>query len=210
MFKPVERDVYVWTVPDSEFGEMMNGHLYIQDDGYALVDPPLMPDLLQSLGVFGKCNGIVLLSGSHKRGAMLASQVLAAPLYIPEFAAQQVQAPNATLYKKGDKVAGDLTALELSTEIGIFGEHKIHEMALVDGKNRLFISDVCHGLPDGKLNFAPEGIFPGYTQEQVKAAVNALARVMPNGVHTAFFGHGADMKNGFAEQVEARKKELNL
>ena len=24
MFKPVEKDVYTWSVPDAEFGEMMN------------------------------------------------------------------------------------------------------------------------------------------------------------------------------------------
>lgn len=210
MFKPVERDVFAWSVPDPEFGEMMNGHLYIQNDGYVLIDPPLMPDLLQSLSVFGKCNGVVILSGSHKRGSVMASNALGTSLYVPEFAAQQIQGHNVKAYRNGDKIAGDLQAIEVKTDMGVFGEHPIHEMALLDSKKRLFVSDVCYGQPSGKLNFAPEEIIPGNTGEQVKASITALSKALPNGVNTAFFGHGTDMKKEFSIQVEARKKDFNL
>lgn len=210
MFKPVERDVFVWTVPDAEFGELMNGHLYIQNDGYVLIDPPLMPELLQSLEAFGKCNGVILLSASHKRGSIMASGMLGATLCVPEFAMGQIQAPGARAYRNGDRIAGDLEALELQTDVGVFGEHKLHEMVLLDSKKRAFISDACYGQPSGKLNFAPEEVIPGHTEEQVKASASAIMRTIPNGVDTAFFGHGTDMKSGFSKQVEIRKKELNL
>ncbi len=210
MFKPVERDVYAWTVPDAEFGELMNGHLYFQNDGYVLIDPPLAPGILQSLGVFGKCNGVIILSGSHKRGSVMASGVLGAPLYVPEFAAQQIQGQSVKTYRNGDRIAGDLQAIEIKTDIGVFGEHPIHEMALLDSKNRLFISDVCYSQQAGKLDFAPEGVIPGHTTEQVKASVSALSKVLPLGVNTAFFGHGTDMKNDFSKHVVERKKEFNL
>ncbi len=210
MFKPVEKDVYTWSVPDAEFGEMMNGHLFIQDDGYALIDPPLMPDLLNSLGVFGKCKAVILLSGSHKRGSFMASGMLGAPLYVPEFAAVNFNLPNAKPYKNGDNILGELHAIEIKSEIGVFGEHPIHEMVLVDSKKRAFISDVCYGHPSGRLNFAPEEVIPGHSPEQVRASIGALIRALPSGINTAFFGHGTDIKGEFSKQVELRRKEFNL
>ena len=210
MFKPIEKDVYAWEVPDAEFGEMMNGHLYIQKDGYVLIDPPLMPGLLQSLGVFGKCNGVILLSGSHKRGSAMASNALGTTLYVPEFAASQIQGKNVKPYKDGDIIAGDLKAVEIKSEIGIFGDHPIHEMALLDSHKRIFICDVCYGSPSGTLNLAPEGVIPGNVKEQAQASLTALLKALPFGVNTAFFGHGADMKGEFSKQVEARKMEFKL
>ena len=210
MFKPIERDVYSWEVPDAEFGEMMNGHLYIQDDGFVLIDPPLMPGLLQGLGVFGKCDGVILLSGSHKRGSVMASNALGTILYVPEFAAGQIQGKNVKSYKDGEKLAGDFKAIELETKIGVFGDHPIHEMALLDSKNRIFICDACYGQPGGSLSIAPEGIIPGNTRQQALASLKAIVKVLPTGVNTAFFGHGTDIKGEFSKQVETRKKEFNL
>ena len=188
----------------------MNGHLFFQNDGYALIDPPLMPDLLNSLVVLGKCKGVILLSGTHKRGSVMASGVLGAPLYVPEFASEDFKMPNTKPYKNGDKVLGELQALEIMSEIGVFGEHPIHEMVLVDSKKRAFISDVCYGHPSGRLNFAPEEVIPGHSPEQVKASIGALIKVLPSGIDTAFFGHGVDIKGGFSKQVELRRKDFSL
>lgn len=210
MFKPIEKDVYSWSVPDAEFGEIMNGHLLLQNDGYVLIDPPLMPELLQSLSAFGKCNGVILLSGSHKRGSVMAAGVLGATLFVPEFAVSGFPMNNVKVYRNGDRIAGGLEAVEIKSEIGVFGEHPIHEMALLDSGKRIFISDVCYGQPSGKLNFAPEEMIPGHSEEQVKASVSALLKALPPGVNTALFGHGTDMKDGFHKQVEARRKEFGL
>lgn len=212
MFIPSEKDVYSWKVPDSEFGEMMNGHVYLLGGEYLIVDPPLKPDLLEKLQVFGKCLGVVILGQSHKRGASLASAILQAPLFVPEFSAATFnpEPSNLKKYKDGDKLPGNLKAIELQTDKGIFGDHKVHEMALLDGNSRVFISDVCHGFDHGKLALAPEDIFPSYTEEQIKSSLNALLTRIPTTVKTGFFGHGEDLVGTFGSEIQRRKEELGV
>lgn len=212
MFMPSERDVYGWKVPDAEFGELMQGHVYMFQGEYLLIDPPLMPEILEKLQFFGKCAGVVLLGSSHKRGSGMASAVLQAPLYVPEFA-KDIFSPepaNLKYYKENDKLPGGLKAVEIQTDQGIFGEHKVHEMALLDGHGRAFIGDVCHGYNHGELALAPEDIIPGYTEDQVKSSLRALLSKIPNGTRTGFFGHGDDLVGSFGSELERRKKEFNL
>lgn len=212
MFVPSERDVYSWKVPDAEFGELMQGHLYLMQDEYLLIDPPLMPDLLEKLQVFGKCAGVVMLGPSHKRGVGLASAILQAPLNVPEFASDifSPEPANLKTYKEGDVLPGGLKAVELQTDMGIFGEHKVHEMALLDGKGRVFIGDICHGYNGGELALAPEDIFPGYTDDQVKSSLRAIVEKIPGNIKSGFFGHGDDIIGSFGSEIERRKKEFNL
>lgn len=212
MFIPSEKDVYSWKVPDAEFGELMQGHVYLLDNGYVIVDPPLMPNLLDRLQIFGKCLGVIVLGPSHKRGSGLASSILQAPLYVPDFASSSFdpQPANLEVYKEGDTLLGNLKAVELQTEIGIFGEHKVHEMALIAGNHRAFIGDVCHGYNNGKLALAPEDIFPGYTEEQAKASLKAILEKIPASIKSGFFGHGDDLVNSFGKELERRKAELGL
>ncbi len=211
MFIPSEKDVYSWKVPDAEFGELMQGHVYLENEGYVIIDPPLMPDLLDRLQVFGKCLGVIVLGPSHKRGSGLASSILQAPLFVPGFASSffEPQPANLKIYNEGDLLPGKLKAVELETEIGIFGEHRVHEMALIDGKDRAFIGDVCHGYHHGNLALAPEDIFPGYTEEQVKASLKAILEKIPVNIRSGFFGHGDDLVNNFGKEIERRKAELN-
>lgn len=212
MFIPSQRDVYSWKVPDSEFGELMQGHVYLMPGEYVIIDPPLMPDLLEKLQVFGKCAGVIILGPSHKRGAGLASAILQAPLYVPDFAAGTFSPEPASLnmYKEGDTLPGNLKAVELETDIGIFGEHKVHEMALLDGKGRVFIGDICHGMKNGDLALAPEDIFPGYSEEQVKSSLKAVLAKIPIGIKSGFFGHGDDLSGTLGKELEKRKSELGV
>ena len=213
MFVPIERDVYAWKVPDAEFGELMQGHVHLLEDGFILTDPPLMPDLTERLGVFGKCHAVIVLSHSHKRGSALASRMLDAPLYYPEFASSEGDiglGVEPIYYKDGDILPGKLKTSEIKTEIGIFMEHPVHEMCLVDRKKRVFIADVCHGMRDGTLALAPEDIFPGYSEEQVKASFNALVKAVPSDVKSGFFGHGDDISVTFSARIHDRKAELKL
>lgn len=212
MFIPSEKDVYSWKVPDSEYGEIMNGHIYLMKGEYVIIDPPLKPDILEKLQVFGKCLGVIVLGQSHKRGSGLASAILQAPLYVPEFSSGifNPEPANLKTYKEGDVLPGNLKAVEIETDKGIFGEHKVHEMALLDQNNRAFIADICHGFGLGKLALAPEDIFPGYTEEQVKSSFKALAAKIPSKIITGFFGHGIDLVGNFGEEIERRKLELGL
>lgn len=212
MFIPIEKDVYAWNVPDAEFGELMQGHICLQKDSYVLIDPPLMPDLLERSGAFGKCLGVIILSPSHKRGGIFASRMLGTSFYFPRFASSQPGAPsemdNLIQYEAGHELPGDLHALEIKTDIGIFGDHRVHEMALVDRKSRIFIADVCHGTRFGKLALAPEDILPSYRDEQVKSSMNAILKAVPRGIVSGFFGHGKDITGDFSDLLKEREDEL--
>lgn len=190
----------------------MQGHLYLIQDEYLLIDPPLMPDLLEKLQVFGKCAGVIMLGPSHKRGVGLASAVLQAPLYVPKFASGVFSPEPANLktYNEGDILPGGLKAVELQTDMGIFGDHKVHEMALLDGKGRAFIGDVCHGHNKGELALAPEDIFPGYTEEQVKSSLRAILAKIPLDIKSGFFGHGDDLVGSFGSEIGRRKEQFKL
>lgn len=212
MFIPSQKDVFSWKVPDPEFGEIMNGHLFIRPEGYLIMDPPMMPELLDKLRTFGKCLAVVTLSPSHLRGSGFASSILQAPSYVPEFAtaALNSNSPNVVSYKEGDELPGGLKAVEIQTGIGIFGEHKVREMALLDNEGRVFIGDICHGYEKGQLALAPEDIFPGYTEMQVKSSLKAILEKVPVDIKTGFFGHGDDLVGTFGQELQKRKNELGV
>lgn len=214
MFRPEFKDVFSWEVPDAEFGELMQGHMLVNGDSYVLIDPPLMPELLEKTRISGTCSGVIVLGASHKRGGFMASRLLDTRLYFPKYAAEALgdvaSTDIARLYSDGDSLPEGLKAVEIKTEIGIFGEHPVHEMVLLDEKGRAFIGDVCHGTPDGRLELAPEGIFPGYTQDQVKASLKALLSAVPLDSGAGFFGHGRDLLQNFGALISKRKEELKL
>lgn len=211
MFKPSDRDVFSWSVPDAEFGEMMNGHILLLNDGYVLVDPPMAPDLVEDLSVFGKCLGIISLGPAHKRGAMTLASMLKTNLFVPDFAVDAFGGSSETVksYGNGSSLPGNLKAMELQTKIGIFGDHKIHEMALTDEKNRAFVADACYAF-DGKMNVAPEGIMPNFSHEQASASFGEVYHKLGSKMTHGFFGHGVDLKGNFGAEIERRKKEFTL
>ena len=68
MFTPVRKDVWRWGTPDPEGDWIMYGHLIVRDGKCVLIDPPLVPDLIESVDRIGKLEGVVLTTLDHTRG----------------------------------------------------------------------------------------------------------------------------------------------
>src|SRR3989442_12880244 len=69
MFSPVRRDVFRWGTPDPEGDWIMVGHLFVRDSEIILIDPPLIPGLIESITRIGKPKAIILTSQNHTRGS---------------------------------------------------------------------------------------------------------------------------------------------
>ena len=212
MFRPIEKDAFAWNVPDAEFGEIMVGHVLVGDNGYVIIDPPMMPGLVDSLRVFGDCLAVIILTPTHKRGGSIAAVQLSAPHYFPGFASESypahIEVPGKVFYNPGDLLPLNLKVMEIQTGGPVFGDHPMHEMALMDETGRAFFADICHGSGREKLEIGPEGVIPGHTDEQISNGLEALAKAVPPTAVTGFFGHGDDLVGNFGKLLSDRMKKF--
>lgn len=196
MFFPVARDVFRWQTADPEFGELMIGHILIVGTSYVLFDPPAIsvPDFLKYFKVFGKCEGVFVLSKHHKRGAQMISGALGTLLYIPKITAEaEDQSDGTVLYDSSSNLPLNLRAFEMKTTVPVFSTHALKEMAIVDEQNRAFIADIAHSEDGRHLLYGPEGFGPNPDKAAVESSRNALLNAVPKETSALFCGHGEDI-----------------
>lgn len=213
MFLPVTKNVYRWETPDPEHGEMMVGHVLLENDGYVLIDPPMVPNLLSGLSALGECKGVIVTSLNHSRGGSTLSAITKSNYYVPKHQEEQLKnqgsTSNVVFYDENTELPSGLTSVRCRTEIPVFNGFHIDEMVLLSSAGA-FVGDAAHGMQSSRLAFAPEDIIPDPDMEAAKASLKALEKAVGGNKDTAFFGHGFDVVSTFGHNLNQRKKELGV
>lgn len=207
MFLPVRSDVFRWSTPDPTDDWIMVGHLFVSDSGVILVDPPVVPGLLESVSRLGKLKAVILTTMNHTRGSRFISERSGVPVYLPDQDKEKV----------GEKEWISMKEIE---NIKIYGEEKVlgfealkfdDDYALVSGEGDLLVGDNTVADIHGKLLPAPDW-FPGVTSEQLSSPryqefrnriVERLKEIARQTGATNFLGsHGYDIIGNLQPLVE--------
>lgn len=165
MFEPVSENILRWKTPDPEGDWMMCGHLIFENGRCILIDPPLVPRLIDSISRLGKVEAVILTTMDHIRGAKYISEKTGADLFIPDQAKSFWLDPEEVLSQKGirgfQKYGGeDLFGLKCYhitvPQEGGTDEPYLDEFALLTDKKELIVGDIAIGKPDGGVVLAPE------------------------------------------------------
>jgi hypothetical protein len=100
MFSPVRRDVFRWGTPDPEGDWIMFGHLFVRDSEIILIDPPLIPGLIESISRIGKPKTIILTTQNHTRGSRHIREKTGATVYVPDQNPNAVEPGTRSLLRK--------------------------------------------------------------------------------------------------------------
>lgn len=67
MFTPARNEILRWGTPDPVGDWIMEGHLIDNDGKLIIIDPPLVPGLLESMKRIGKVEAVLLTTLDHTR-----------------------------------------------------------------------------------------------------------------------------------------------
>src|SRR5437879_13923900 len=84
MFTPIREGVFRWSTPDPADDWMMVGHLFVRETGVVLVDPPMVPGLLEAAGRLGKREAVLLTEQHHTRASRFIAKRAGIPVYLAE------------------------------------------------------------------------------------------------------------------------------
>lgn len=164
MFAPASKNILRWSTPDPESDYMMHGHLLISDDGLIMVDPPLIPGLLEASSRLGKLKAVILTTLDHTRGSRYISEKTGATLMVPDQDENQVD-PASVMelkrFKKPEKYGeGNVLGLK-AYRLAFQGDSTgrvpgMDEFALLTPGKELITGDIAVGTVDNRLSLAPE------------------------------------------------------
>lgn len=164
MFTVLSKKILRWGTPDPAYDWFMYGHIVNEDGRLVLIDPPVVPNLLENARRLGKIEAIVLTTLDHSRGSGYIVGKTGINLYVPEQTADDVDPSALRLleevkdyetYKEG-KVAG-LTAFSLRTAgKRSIGMPSMNECALLTRDGELMVGDFASVSPTGEIQVAPE------------------------------------------------------
>lgn len=158
MFTSVREGVFRWSTPDPADDLMMVGHLFVRGTGVVLVDPPMVPGLLEAASRLGRLEAVLLTEQNHTRGARFIAKRAGIPVYLPETAPEAVEPWEAARVKQ----IGDFTVYKEGEVLG-FQAHKFgDDYALLSDGDELLVGDNARGDAEGKVLIFPEW-FQRYT-----------------------------------------------
>jgi Metallo-beta-lactamase superfamily len=152
MFSPVRRDVFRWGTPDPEGDWIMFGHLFVRESGIVLVDPPLIPSLIESINRIGKPEAIILTSQNHARGSKFIREKTGATIYVPDQDPKAVEPQDAQAVKE----IGQFEKYSTGKLLGFEVFKDFFDFALLTDHKEILIADNATGSPDGRLLVYPE------------------------------------------------------
>src|SRR3989442_7266892 len=187
MFSLVRRDVFRWGTPDPEGDWIMVGHLFVRDSEIILIDPPLIPGLIESITRVGKPKAIILTSQNHTTGSKYIKEKTGATGYVPYQNPNAVEPQDALAVKE----IGQFEKYNTGKLLGFEIFRDFNDFALLTDNKEIIISDNATGSPDGKLL-----VFPEYIPHDPPHPANATVRtefkdlVKKTGAVTLLAGHG--------------------
>ena len=203
MFIPVGRNIMRWGTPDPEGDWMMYGILMQNDEGSVLVDPPLVPGLLESLEKLGKVSSVVLTTLDHTRGAKYIARKTGATLYVPDQVKSTYVDPAAILKEK------EITDCQKFTEIDEPGLRTFRvtvrgkegsaipwfdEFAFLTRGRELIVGDIATGTQGKRIKLAPEWFPANPPLERYLPAESVFTKlVRDTGATTLLATHGENL-----------------
>jgi Metallo-beta-lactamase superfamily len=152
MFIPIREGAFRWSTPDPADDWMMVGHLFVRSTGVVLVDPPMVPGLLEAAGRLGKLEAVLLTEQNHTRAARFISKRVGIPVYLPESIPEAVEPWEAARVKE----IGDVKLYKAGSVLG-FQAHKFGEdYALLTDRKELLVGDNARGDAKGNVLIFPE------------------------------------------------------
>ncbi len=211
MFTPVRRDLFRWETPDPESDWMMVGHFIARDSGCVLVDPPLVPGLLEAVKRIGKVEGVVLTTLDHSRGAAYIAKKTGARLYVPDQSPDDIDPRALRILKEiadherygSGKVLG-LKVFRLSVpENRDIGMPSMNEFALLTDHKELITGDFVCGSPEGRILVAPEW-FPTETPSSAYPLAQTEFRSLVRKAEAVSLlsSHGSDIIGTLQKELE--------
>lgn len=210
MLLPVNKSVYSWSTPDPAEPWMMVGHLFIKDSGVVLIDPPLVPGLIEAVKRLGKLEAVVLTTQNHTRGTKYIAGKTGIPVYIPEQDSNSVDPREVINVKDLGKHETFSEGKVLYFESYKFGE----DYALVSPAHEMLVGDNAIGDITGKLLPAPDWFYTLTDEERKEQRVldfrkNIIGElkeiVRKSGAVSLLSSHGYDIIGDLGRKTEALK-----
>lgn len=211
MFVPVRKELFRWETPDPEADWMMVGHVVVGDSGCVLVDPPLVPGLLEYLARMGRVEGVVLTTLDHSRGASYIVGKTGARLYLPEQGENDVderglrilkEVPDHEVYRNG-KVMGMKVYRLSDAGNRDLGMPSLNEFALLTDHMELIAGDFAIGSHDGRIMVSPEWFPPPRKEAVHQPAHNTLRElVRKTNAVSLLASHGFDIIGTLQTEAE--------
>ncbi len=152
MFAPIREGAFRWSTPDPADDWMMVGHLFVRETGVVLVDPPMVPGLLEAASRLGRLEAVLLTEQNHTRGSRFIAKRANIPVYLPETIPDAVEPWEAARVKQ----IGNFEVYGEGTVLG-FQAYKFGEdYALLSDRKELLVGDNARGDPNGNVLIFPE------------------------------------------------------
>ncbi len=215
MFEPVSRNILRWGTPDPEGDWIMYGHIVHDEQKCIMIDPPLVPGLMESAARLGKLEAIILTTLDHTRGAKYINERTGAPIFIPDQVKSTCVDPEAVLWQKGirefhkysDKDLFGLKPYRVTAE-GKSAADKpwMDEFALLVPKEYLIVGDVAIGTPEGNIIPAPEWFPHTPPHPELPSVFREFSKVVLNsGATSLLASHGSNIYGHLQEIVRSGK-----
>jgi glyoxylase-like metal-dependent hydrolase (beta-lactamase superfamily II) len=213
MLIPVNKNIFRWGTPDPEGDWVMYGHLIIREETCYLIDPPLVPDLLDSVLRIGKLGAVILTTLDHTRGAKYICAKSKADLFIPEQLKSTSVDPDLILSQKGikdfqkygTKNLFGMKPIRITIEGKVNGEMPwIDEFALLTDNKELIVGDIAVGTFDGKVIVAPEWFPHNPPNSPYLPAIKAFSEIVPeSGAVSLLASHGYNLYDKLQESMHS-------
>lgn len=205
MLIPASKNIFRWKSNDPELGIDQYGTMLLKGDMVAVVDPPMVPGLIEAIRMLGKPTAVIITNFQHSRGCKTVAGRLGTDLFIPDIMGrdgQGIREEVVKLHLEKAKKYNESTTLPLQikphclrpeTEKGIV---VVDEMALQFG-DVLILGDSAWGI-NGKINYFPANIIPDEGKVMETANRKALETlVKKTGSRTLIAGHGEVLTGKF-------------
>lgn len=212
MFFPVRKEIFRFGTPDPEGDWIMYGHVVVSDESVFLIDPPLVPKLLESAGKLGRVEGIILTTLDHTRGAKYISSKTGATLYVPDQAASKAVDPHSVLEQKGitsfEKYGEGSLHCFTARRLTVKGEDNdtvpwMDEFALQTGNRELLVGDIAVGTENGRVMAAPEWFPHEPAHDPWEPAHDVLKKLIrESGAVTLLASHGSNIYRNLQASLE--------
>ncbi len=198
MLIPVARNIFRWRSNDPELGIDQYGTMLLKGDLIVIVDPPMVPGLVEAIRILGKPEAVIMTNFAHSRGSNAMARHLGIPLYIPEIKDKDgreneeeirfLHLDRAIRYNEGTKLPLGIKAHHLRPKTDS-GDVVFDEMEL-QFENFLVLGDSAWGI-NGKINYFPAGIMPDEGRKKETANRIALEKLLKEtGSRGLISGHG--------------------
>ncbi len=196
MLIPVSRNIFRWRSNDPELGIDQYGTMLLKGDSIVIIDPPMVPGLVEAIKTLEKPECVIMTSPAHSRGSNILARRLGIELYIPEITENdEKEREIKSLHLDWAKRYNEHTKLPIGIKphhmrpMTENGDIVVDEMEL-EFENFLILGDSAWGV-NGKINYFPANIMPdeGRTKETVnRKALEAL--IKKTAAKSLISGHG--------------------